>query len=175
MDNIFFDSWLSIGRTFIITILAYLILIVILRVSGKRTLSKMNAFDFIITIALGSSLATVALNKNVPLADGALAFLLLVYLQYIITWLSVRIKKVKKIVSSQPTLLLYKGEIFSDVLKKERIKIEEIYVAARKKGITELKNIDIIVFETTGDITIIPKVTTNKAETMKNVKYYSQE
>lgn len=172
MDNIFFDSWQSTGRTFVITILAYLILIVVLRVSGKRTLSKMNAFDFIITIALGSSLATVALNKNVALADGALAFLLLIYIQFFITWLSVRIKKVKKIVTSDPTLLLYKGEILSVILKKERLTIEEIYMAARKKGITELKNIDVIVLETTGDITIIPKITTNKAETMNDVKNY---
>ena len=173
MDNIFFDTWQSIGRTFIITILAYLIMIVTLRVSGKRTLSKMNAFDFIVTVALGSSLATVALNKNIPLADGALVFFLLIFLQLVITWLSVRIKKVKKIVTSQPALLLFKGKILNDILKKERITIEEIYMAAREKGITELQDIDVIVLETTGDITIIPKMATTKAETMKNVENYS--
>ncbi|MEX2591722.1 MAG: YetF domain-containing protein [Anditalea sp.] len=172
MENIFFDNWQSIGRTFIITILAYVLMIVMLRVSGKRTLSKMNAFDFIVTIALGSSLATVALNKNVALADGVLAFFLLIFLQYFITWLSVRTKKVKRIVTSQPTLLLYKGEILNDILKKERITIEEVNVAARKKGISQLKDIDVVVLETTGDITVIPKLTTNDAETMKTVKNY---
>lgn len=74
MKNIFFDSWESIFRTVVITILAYVLLILLLRVSGKRTLSKMNAFDFIVTIALGSTLATVMLNKNVALIDGVLAF-----------------------------------------------------------------------------------------------------
>lgn len=74
MKNIFFDSWESIFRTTVITILAYVLLIFLLRVSGKRTLSKMNAFDFIVTIALGSTLATVMLNKNVAFADGILAF-----------------------------------------------------------------------------------------------------
>ena len=172
MENMFFDTWQSIGRTFIITILAYLIMIVTLRVSGKRTLSKMNAFDFIVTVALGSSLATVALNKSVPLADGALVFFLLIFLQLVITWLSVRVKKVKKIVTSQPTLLLFKGKILDDMLKKERITIEEIYMTAREKGISELQDIDVIVLETTGDITIIPKMATTKAETMKNVENY---
>jgi uncharacterized membrane protein YcaP (DUF421 family) len=99
MDNLFFDSWESLGRTFTVTILAYLIMIFLLRVSGKRTLSKMNALDFIVTIALGSTLATVALNKNVALADGALAFFLLIFLQFFITWLTVREKKIKKIVT----------------------------------------------------------------------------
>src|SRR5690606_20304711 len=104
MENIFFDNWQSLGRTFFITILAYLSMIILLRVSGKRTLSKMNAFDFIVTVALGSSLATVALNKNVPLADGALAFFLLIFLQFLITWLSMRKKIEKRMVTSEPTL-----------------------------------------------------------------------
>jgi uncharacterized membrane protein YcaP (DUF421 family) len=70
MDKLFFYSWESIIRTGVTTILAYFCLILLLRISGKRTLSKMNAFDFVVTIALGSILATVLLNKSVALADG---------------------------------------------------------------------------------------------------------
>ncbi len=155
MDKLFFDNWESLGRTFIITILAYLALIFLLRISGKRTLSKMNAFDFVVTIALGSTLATVLLNKNVALMEGILAFAMLIFLQYAVTWLSVRIPVVKKIVTSQPSLLVYKGEVLEKTMKKERIKTEEIYLAARDKGITEISEIDAAVLETTGDITII--------------------
>lgn len=172
MENIFFDSWESILRTLIITILAYLSMIFMLRISGKRTLSKMNAFDFIVTIALGSSFATVALNKNVPLAEGALVFFLLIFLQLMITWLSVRIRKIKRIVTSQPTLILYKGEVFHEILKKERITIEELNMAARKKGMSQFKDIEAVVLETTGDITVIPKFTSKNADTMKTVKHF---
>ena len=70
MSKLFFDSWDSILRTAVITILAYILMIFFLRISGKRTLSKMNAFDFVVTIALGSTLATVSLSKNVALADS---------------------------------------------------------------------------------------------------------
>lgn len=170
MENIFFDSSGSLIRGIIITVLAYLIMVFMIRVSGKRTLSKMNAFDFIVTIALGSSLATVALNKNVPLADGASVFFILIFLQYIITWLSVRIKKIKKLITSQPSLLLYKGEILTGNMKRERITTDEIYVAARKKGITELKDVGAIVLETTGDITVIPELTLQRAETLSDVE-----
>ena len=107
MEKLFFDSWESFLRTFIITILAYVAMVALLRSSGKRTLSKMNAFDFVITVALGSSLATVALNKDVTLADGTLAFALLIFLQYLISSLAVRIRWVKKVVTGQPSLLLY--------------------------------------------------------------------
>jgi uncharacterized membrane protein YcaP (DUF421 family) len=171
MEHMFFESWDSIIRSFVITILAYIILIFMLRVSGKRTLSKMNAFDFVITIALGSCMATVALNKSVPLADGALVFFLLIMLQYVITWLSVRIDNVKKIITCTPTLLLYKGEMLKEVMKKERVTIEEIDVVARKNGFTDLKEIDAIILETTGDLNVIASMRDDK-QTMKDLSNF---
>lgn len=175
MDKIFFDSWESLVRTFIITILAYVVMVMLLRASGKRTLSKMNAFDFVVTIALGSSLATVALNKNVALADGALAFILFISLQFAISWASVRFSVVKRIVTSQPVLLLYKGELLTDTIRKERITIDEINVAARKKGIEKLSDIDFIVLETTGDITVIQGDFSSHPETLRNVEDISRQ
>jgi uncharacterized membrane protein YcaP (DUF421 family) len=169
MNKIFFDNWESILRTLVITVLAYIALIAMLHTSGKRTLSKMNAFDFVITIALGSAFATVTLNKDVALADGALVFLLLIGLQYSITWLSVRYKPVKKLITSRPSLLLYKGEVLNDVLKKQRITIEEIYVAARKKGIGSLADIDAMILETAGEITVIANLTDDDSQTLQNV------
>ena len=124
----------------------------------------------IVTVALGSSLATVALNKNVALIDGALVFFMFIFLQFVITWLSVRIRAVKRIVTSQPLLLLYKGELFDEIRKKERITIEEIFVAARKKGISQLKDVDVIVLETTGDITVMPEIKTPEAQTLQSLK-----
>jgi len=64
MENIFYGNWQSLVRTFILTILIYIVVVIFLKAFGKRTLSKMNAFDFIVTIALGSCLPTVALNKK---------------------------------------------------------------------------------------------------------------
>lgn len=170
MENLFFESGQSMGRTVIMTILGYFSMVIILRVSGKRTLSKMNAFDFVITVALGSSLATVALNKNIALIDGILVFFLFIFLQYFITWLSVRVRRVKKIVTNQPTMLLYKGKPLEDVMKKERIAMEEIYLSARSKGITDLSDIDVIVLETTGDLTIVTSASTPGAKTLKDVQ-----
>ena len=66
------------------------LLLLLLRVSGKRTLTRMNAFDLVVTVALGSTLATVLLTKSVALADGLVAFAVLILLQYGLTWLSVR-------------------------------------------------------------------------------------
>src|SRR5690606_28774536 len=149
------SNWESIIRTTVITILAYIALIFLLRGFGKRTLSKMNAFDFIVTIALGSCLASVALNKNVVLLDGILAFFLLIFMQFSISWLSVMTKFVKNFDTRKASMLRYKGEIIEKELKKQRITLEDLHMAVRKKGHTDLKNIDVIVIEATGEITVI--------------------
>ncbi len=140
-------------------------------VSGKRTPSKMNAFDFIVTIALGSCLSAISLNKEISLSEGVLVYCTLIFLQALLTWTSARVKNVRKIITAQPTLLLYKGEPLENAMKKERITAQEMYAAARKKGIAGMKEIEAIVLETTGDLTIISK-TEGTAETLKNVSGY---
>ncbi|MFN2424646.1 MAG: DUF421 domain-containing protein, partial [Cryomorphaceae bacterium] len=140
------------------TICAYTGLIFLLRISGKRTLSKMNAFDFVITLALGSITAATIMSKDVALLDGILALALLIFLQFLVSRLCVRVPAVKNLITSKPSLLVYKGEVLDAVLKKERIKIEEIYLVARSSGISDIKDIDAAVLETTGSITVIPKM-----------------
>lgn len=81
----------------------------------------MNAFDFVVTVALGSTLATVMLSKDVALIDGVLAFFLLIFLQFSITWLSVRNKMISNLVESSPQLLVYRGQLLKTVMKNERM------------------------------------------------------
>ena len=69
----FFSTWAALGRVLVIGPLAYVALVLLLRISGKRTLTKLNAFDLVVTVALGSTLATVLLSKSVSLAEGVLA------------------------------------------------------------------------------------------------------
>lgn len=156
MEKLFFDGWTGIVRTIVVGTLAYVALIMILRTSGKRTLSKMNAFDFVVTVALGSTLATVLLSKDVALAEGVSALALLVLLQFVVTWLSVRSAIVRRFVKSEPTLLLYRGEMIPMALVDQRISEDEIRSAARDAGVAELSNIAAVVLETDGSISVVP-------------------
>jgi uncharacterized membrane protein YcaP (DUF421 family) len=170
MNNILFDSWESLFRTVIISVLAYAIIVFLLRVSGKRTLSKMNAFDFIVTIALGSTLATVILNKNVALIDGAAGFFMLIFLQYITTYISVRSKGFNKLIKATPTLLLYKGKMLPAAMKKERINEDEIYSIVREKGLGSLEDVDAVILETDGSLTLIKEVKELQNSVMNKVR-----
>jgi len=121
VEQIFFGGWSSLIRTLIVGVLAYVVLVIFLRISGNRTLSKLNAFDLIVTVALGSTLATVLLSKSVPLADGVLAFSLLIGLQLVVTCTSIRIRWLRRILTGEPQLLLYRGEFMPASLRKARV------------------------------------------------------
>ena len=153
--NMLFDSWAGLGRTIVVGTLAYTCLVLMLRVSGKRTLAKMNSFDLIVTVALGSSLATVLLTKQVPLVEGLVAFGLLIVLQYVVTWFSVRAGVVRRVVRSEPRLLLYRGDFLDDSLRSERVTRSEVYQAVRSQGILALEEVEGVVIETDGSFSVI--------------------
>jgi uncharacterized membrane protein YcaP (DUF421 family) len=155
VSAIFFNSWWSLGRTAIIGVLAYAALVVILRISGKRTLSKLNAFDFVITVAFGSTLATVLLSRDVSLADGALAFALLTLLQFVVTWSSVRRRRIRTLVTGEPTLVLYQGRLRDDALRRVRVTSDEVNAALRSAGVASLDQVHAVVLETDGSLSVI--------------------
>ena len=151
----FFDGWYPLLRILVVGPCAYVGLVALLRVSGKRTLSKFNAFDLIVTVALGSTLATVILSKDVALADGCLALLLLVGLQLSATWLSVRSPAVSNVIKSTPRLLAYRGEFLDDALRCERVTRGEVLAAAREQGVGQMANVAAVVIETDGTISVV--------------------
>lgn len=155
MENIFFNGWDDLFRTLVVGVLAYVALVTFLRVSGKRTLSKMNAFDLIVTVALGSTLATILLSKDVALAQGVLAYVLLIGMQFIVTWFSVRTRWVRRLVTGEPSLLLYQGELLPAALRKARVTEDEIRAAVRAAGLATLDEVEAVVLETDASFSVI--------------------
>jgi uncharacterized membrane protein YcaP (DUF421 family) len=153
---VFFESWIGLYRILVVGVIAYLILIALLRISGKRTLSKMNAFDLVITVALGSTFSTVLLNRDIPLAEGVLALGLLVFLQYAITWASVRFKFVRSLVKSEPTAVVKDGTFIFHTMREQRVTQAEIEAAVREHGYPDIASIASVVMETDGSLSVIP-------------------
>lgn len=153
-----FDGWAGIGRVLIVGSLAYVALVVLLRISGKRTLTKLNAFDLVVTVALGSTLATVLLSKSVALAEGVTAMALLIALQFVITWLSVRSPRFQALIKAEPTLLVHRGDWVPGAMQAQRITREEVLAALRAEGHSRVEDIDAVVLETDGSISVLSKV-----------------
>lgn len=155
--GLFFNSWDDLERVIILGILGYLSLILLLRISGNRTLSKLNAFDFVVTVALGSTFGSMILNKSIALVDGILAFAVLIGGQYIVSWLAVRSDAVKKIIKNEPSLLYYNGQYLMDAMNRSRVVKNEIEQSVRNQGYANLENVEAVVIETDGSFSIISK------------------
>jgi uncharacterized membrane protein YcaP (DUF421 family) len=151
----FFQSWSGIVRTVIVGTLAYAFLIFSLRVSGKRTLAKLNAFDLVITVAFGSTLASILLSEDVALAEGVTALLLLIVLQYVVASLSIRSKTFAKAVRSEPTLLLRDGEMLPQAMHEARVTKAELETVVRTEGQRGLSDIAAVILESDGSFSVI--------------------
>ncbi|MER3394183.1 MAG: DUF421 domain-containing protein [Microcella pacifica] len=152
-----FDSWGDIARVLLVGSAAYATLIVVLRLSGKRTLSQLNAFDFVVTVAIGSTLATILLSSDVSWSEGLAALALLVGLQLVVALVSSRWPRARSVVSAQPVVLVRDGALRRDAIARNRLTETEVEQAVRSSGSGDLASIAAIVLETNGTLSVIPR------------------
>ncbi len=154
-QNMLFQGWPGIFRTLVVGTLAYVAVVLFLRISGKRTLSKLNAFDLVVTVALGSTLSSILLQETIALAEGATALGLLILLQYLVTVASVRSRGVAKAIRSEPTLLVSRGTFCHAAMKRQRLTEDEIMSAVRSNGGEDIALVEAVVLESDGTLSII--------------------
>lgn len=151
-----FDAWPALGRVLMVGAASYVLLVIVLRLSGKRTLSKLNAFDLVVTVAMGSTLSSALLSSDVTVAEGAAGFLTLVILQYAVARLSVLSMGFARFVRSEPRLLLENGRFLEEALRRERVTRGEVLSALRSSGIARMDQAAAVVLETDGTLSVLP-------------------
>ncbi|OWY81537.1 DUF421 domain-containing protein [Rhodococcus sp. BUPNP1] len=150
-----FGSWSDLMRVVLVGAAAYLWLVVVLRISGKRTLAKLNAFDLVVTVALGSTLATILLSSDVSWSEGAVALVLLAALQYLAAFVSSRRPRVRTVLTADPTLLVEDGVLLDRALAQQRVSPGEVRQAVRASGFGDLAQVAAVVLETDGSFSVI--------------------
>lgn len=150
-----FDNAQGIVRVILVGTATYVALIAILRLSGKRTLAKLNAFDFVVTVAFGSTLATILLSKDVAMAEGVTALALLAGLQLVVAKVTAILPGSRAAVTARPTLLVSEGELVRDALKRHRVSEAEIHQVVRGTGQGDLSEVSAVVLETDGTLSVI--------------------
>ena len=153
--SIFFRSLSPLARTLVVGTIAYAVLVVLLRLSGKRAIAKMNIFDFVVTVALGSTLANVITDADIDLATGITALVLLVGVQYAISWSASHSARFEKWINGRPTLLLYRGQFIYPAMKANRVTEEEVRSAIRMAGLVSLESVYAVVMETDGVFSVM--------------------
>ena len=160
-SDTWFSGWDKLGTIAVTALTFYIYVVALVRIFGKRTTNQLNNFDWIITFAIGSIVASGILLEEVTVLDSALA-----------TWTVLRSRFASKMVKSDPTLLLHKGRFIESAMNHTRVSEEEIRAVLRSKGMFSVDEANWVILETNGTFSVMPhdKVTLNKAETMVDVK-----
>ena len=156
MDLGIWDGWQPLVRTAIAGPIGFAGVVAMLRISGKRALSKLNMFDFVITVAMGTILGAY-FTGTVSLIHGVFAFGVLLAVQYATTILASRSDEAAKLLMAEPTLLYHQGRFMRAAMTKERVTESSLRGQARDSSLGSLDLVAAMVLETDGTVSVIPK------------------
>lgn len=143
--------------TFIRAIILYIVVLIVMRLMGKSEIGQLQPFELAISIMI-ADLASVPMSElGIPITNGIIPILALLVMYMVISLLNMKSVNIRKIMSGQPSLLIYRGKIDEKALKKERITINELQERLRENNIFNLSDVEYAILETNGDVTVIPK------------------
>lgn len=153
------------------SIILYISVLIALRVMGKGGIAEMNAFDLVITLLIAEVAAIPMQDNNIPMLYGIASITGLVFLEILISYISLKSRTMSKILSGSPAILIDKSKLNYKQLKKERVSIEELLEELRTQGYFNLKEVQYAILETSGDLSIVPSTSydPNKTNTFKHL------
>lgn len=137
------------------TVLAYVAVIGFTRLGGLRSFSKLSGFDFAITVAIGSVLATTVVSDSPALLQGGFALGMLYLLQSGLAWLRKRVSAVEQLIDNKPLLLMSGPEICHDNLRQANVTEADLRAKLREANVYRLEQVLAVVLETTGDVSVL--------------------
>ena len=151
------------------TILVLVILFFITKMMGKKQISELNFFDYIVGITIGSIAADISLDIEKDMLAGIAALFIYGFISYIISFISIKSILARRFFIGVPTVLVEKGKIIESGLKKSKIDVNDLLMEARENGYFNLDEIDYALMEVNGNISFLPKEK-EKPVTKKDMK-----
>ncbi len=139
------------------TVLIYVFLIGIMRLMGKRQLGELEMTDLVITLLL-SEIATVPLtDPNQPLMHAIIPVTTLAFLEMLTSWLSLKLPKLKTLLSPKPAILIQNGKVSRTEMQRARVSLDELMSELRQKDISDIGQVQYAIMECSGKISVIKK------------------
>lgn len=152
---------------FIRSIILYVAVLISLRVMGKGEIAEMNCFDLVITLLIAEVASTPMENNDIPLLNGIAALIGLVFIQTVISVISLKFRSISRFVSGKPSILINKGKIDYKILKKEKITIDELLEQLRIQGYFNIKYVQYALLETDGNLSVVPTTNYNSTPSVE--------
>ncbi len=145
----------AVSLVLLSAVIIYVELVVLTRVAGLRSFSKLSPFDFAITVAIGSVVATVLLTENPPLLQGMVGLAALYALQMGVAVARRRSSSVKGLVDNEPLLIMEEGQVLEENLEKGRMTRDDLRSKLREANVIRLDEVRAVVMEPTGDVSVL--------------------
>ena len=143
--------------TFFRSIIIYIIVLIVMRLMGKREIGQMQPFELAISIMIADLALIPMADIGIPISNGIIPILGLLVMHLIISMLNIKSSKIREFICGKPTILIYKGKIDEKQMKKERFTLNELEEKLRSKNIINLGDVEFAILETSGDISVIEK------------------
>ncbi|MGJ9421269.1 DUF421 domain-containing protein [Aeromicrobium sp. CF3.5] len=158
MDSTYFwTGWSPIVHTLLVGVVGYLVLVMLLRGAGPRTMASMTPLDFVIAVTLGSAFGRVLTAVKVSLAQALAALVLLVVIQWVLAAARARWSLVRRLLDAPPVLLFYDGQMQHGVLRKHRMTESDVHTAARESGHGSLADLQAVILDQDGSLGVIAR------------------
>jgi len=144
-------------NTFIRVTIIYILVLLVMRLMGKREISQMQPFELVIAIMIADLAAVPMSDTGIPITSGIVPILALLLFQLIISIINLKSITLRKIICGKPRILIYRGRIDEQALKKEKITINELQERLREESIFTIGDVEYAILETSGNLSIIQK------------------
>ena len=143
--------------TFFRAIFLYIVVLIVMRLMGKREIGQLQPFELAISIMIADLAATPMAESGVPITNGIMPILGLLVMHLIISMINIKSTKAREIICGKPALLIFRGKIDQKILKRERFTINELEERLRDNNIFSIGDVEYAILETSGQVTVIPK------------------
>lgn len=138
------------------TIALYLVLIVVIRLMGKRQIGQMEPSEFVVTMLVANLASIPMQDSGIPLFSGVVPILTVLGLELVLAALSLRSIRIRKLLCGKPVILIENGNILQDNLRKTRVTLDELTGHLRQKDVLDLKSVQYAILETNGNLSVFP-------------------
>ena len=138
-------------------VVVYVVLLAMIRLSGKRSMGQFTAFDVLLIVLLGNAVQNSLLGDDHSLLGGLLLAAVLIAMNWMVGWLSARSRRAERIIEGEPAVLARDGKLFAHVLRRELVSRDDFDEALRQHGEVRLDDVALALLETDGRISVVPK------------------
>jgi uncharacterized membrane protein YcaP (DUF421 family) len=140
------------------TAIIYVVVIVLLRLSGKRGVGQMSIVDLVLVLIIANGVQNAMVGQNTSIYGGIVAAGTLVALDSVIRRLADRSRRFERLLDGEPVLLARDGEVFRGAMRKQGISYDELMAGVRSQGLEDVRDTRLVFLETNGHITVVPAV-----------------